>query len=308
MKLSVIIPCFNAASTIAVQLEALANQQWSDSWEIIVANNGSTDGSVAVVRQYQARLPHLRIVDASRRKGATYALNVGMRAATGDAFVFCDADDEIAPGWLAAMGNALRRCKFVAGQVEYQKLNSPQLVPNTDDKLLQTELAQFPHPPYLPYASSCNLGMRRSVYETVGDWNESLLYSYDTEYCWRAQLAGIELHFIPGAIVHYRLRDGLSHMYRQGRNWSEAHVFLRQKYGGPLNSFFVFKQFAKLALHLPRIFVQRPGTQDFGGWLWQFGWRVGTVQGCVKYLLLEQQKPLPTQRRREQVLSSPRAR
>lgn len=53
MKLSVIIPCFNAANTIAVQLEALAQKHWCESWEVIVSDNGSTDETVAIVEQYQ---------------------------------------------------------------------------------------------------------------------------------------------------------------------------------------------------------------------------------------------------------------
>ena len=53
MKLSVVIPCFNAASTIAAQLEALSKQQCSDTWEIIIADNGSTDETLNIVREYQ---------------------------------------------------------------------------------------------------------------------------------------------------------------------------------------------------------------------------------------------------------------
>lgn len=80
-QLSVIIPCFNGADTIALQLEALLLQQWSSSWEIIVCNNGSTDNSVAVVEQYKAKLPNLRIVDASAKRGVAYVRNVGIEAA-----------------------------------------------------------------------------------------------------------------------------------------------------------------------------------------------------------------------------------
>jgi glycosyltransferase involved in cell wall biosynthesis len=43
VQLSVIIPCYNGAETIAAQLEALAGQQWSGQWEVIVSDNGSTD-------------------------------------------------------------------------------------------------------------------------------------------------------------------------------------------------------------------------------------------------------------------------
>ncbi|MGB3651561.1 MAG: glycosyltransferase, partial [Rivularia sp. (in: cyanobacteria)] len=53
MKLSVVIPCFNAANTIAAQLEAFTKQQCSEPWEIIIADNGSTDETLEIVKQYQ---------------------------------------------------------------------------------------------------------------------------------------------------------------------------------------------------------------------------------------------------------------
>ncbi|QYO63482.1 glycosyltransferase family 2 protein [Leptolyngbya sp. 7M] len=82
MKLSVVLPCFNGAKTIAVQLEALTKQHWLEGWEVVVVNNGSTDGSMAIVEQYRDRLPGLRIVEArssgvNLRKGAQQARNQG---------------------------------------------------------------------------------------------------------------------------------------------------------------------------------------------------------------------------------------
>ena len=68
MRLSVIIPCYNAATTIAGQLDALTGQRWSHQWEVIVVNNHSTDGSMEVVERYRTRLPQLRIVDAFARR------------------------------------------------------------------------------------------------------------------------------------------------------------------------------------------------------------------------------------------------
>ena len=107
MRLSVIIPCYNAAPTIAAQLDALTGQCWMHQWEVIVVNNHSTDGSMEVVERYRTRLPHLRIVDAFARRSRPYALNVGAAAATGESLAFCDADDEVGPGWVAAIGDAL---------------------------------------------------------------------------------------------------------------------------------------------------------------------------------------------------------
>ncbi|HEY4573152.1 MAG TPA: glycosyltransferase family A protein, partial [Thermoanaerobaculia bacterium] len=104
MKLSVVIPCLNAAATLGVQLAALTRQSWPGGWEVIVADNGSTDGSREIVESYRGRLPGLALVDASDRRGQAHARNLGAAAATGDALLFCDADDEVAPGWMEALG------------------------------------------------------------------------------------------------------------------------------------------------------------------------------------------------------------
>jgi glycosyltransferase involved in cell wall biosynthesis len=100
MKLSVVIPCYNAESTIEEQLDALADQHWIEPWEVVVANNRCTDNSIAIVRSYQSKIPNLRIVDASERQGQPYALNIGAEAALGEALAFCDADDVVGEGWL----------------------------------------------------------------------------------------------------------------------------------------------------------------------------------------------------------------
>lgn len=80
--LSVIIPCLNAAATIDQQLEALT-QQTTTPWEVIISDTGSTDGTLDIIRRYSDRLPRLKIVDASGRRGAGHARNEGVKAATG---------------------------------------------------------------------------------------------------------------------------------------------------------------------------------------------------------------------------------
>ena len=107
MKISVVIPCFNAAETIACQLEALAKQVWVGNWEVVISDNGARDETLEIVEEFKEKLPNLQVVDASNRKGAGYARNLGVSKARGDTILFCDADDEVAPGWLEAMARAL---------------------------------------------------------------------------------------------------------------------------------------------------------------------------------------------------------
>ncbi len=282
-QLSVIIPCFNGADTIAVQLEALAIQQWSGSWEVIVCDNGSTDNSVAVVEQYIDRLPNLRIIDASAKRGSSYARNVGIAAANSDALVFCDVDDEVAPGWLAAMGDALGKHDFVAGPLEFTKLNEPWRVQKHEDKQKEL-LGSHQETPFFPWAGASNMGFTRKVIDTVGEFGELTIFTEDMELSWRAQRAGFKLHFLPNATVHYRLRHGLIANYIQSRNWAKSGVAVRKRYGLLKGKFIKLKLFFGGWKSLLILLVKIRTKEDCVIWMRRFGGKVGEIQGCMDYL------------------------
>ena len=88
-----------------------------------MVDNGSTDGTAALVRDHAARNPRVRLVDATERRGPSYTRNVGFEAAAAELIAACDADDVIAPGWVRAMGDALRVHPCVTGPLEVDRLN-----------------------------------------------------------------------------------------------------------------------------------------------------------------------------------------
>jgi glycosyltransferase involved in cell wall biosynthesis len=282
-QLSVLIPCFNGEETIAVQLEALALQQWSQSWEIIVCNNGSTDNSVAVVEQYKAKLPNLRIIDASAKRGVAYVRNVGIAAANSDAFVICDADDEVAPGWLAAIGDALGKYDFVTGPLEFTKLNEPWRVEKHEKKQKEPP-GSHQETPFYPWGNGCNFGITRRVVDEVGRFDESLIFGEDIEFSWRVQVAGFALHFIPDATIHYRLRHGLIANYVQSRNWAKAAVAVSSRYGLIKGNFAKLKLFLGGWKHLSILLVKIRTREDRVIWMRRFGAKIGEIQGCIDYL------------------------
>lgn len=304
MKISVILPCFNGAQTIATQLEALTSQQWSGDWEVIVSNNGSTDDSMAIVEWYRDRLPSLRIVDAytspGPRLGVPHSYNVGLNAATGDAFVFCEADDEVATDWLAAMANALSKFEFVAGALEHKRLNEAWLSAAHDKGAQSEGLVEVTYPPHLPFAFGCNMGLRRSLYEAIGAFDESLLCAWDMDYSWKVQLAGTELHFVPEAVVHYRLRHTLKALYRQGKNWGPELPLLQQRYGMKMDWSVFRNHLLGMLKYLPggakllpmSIFRIRRGRGGFAWWIWGFGYSLGYAQGLLDLLLHSSQSEL----------------
>lgn len=282
-KLSVVIPCLNAVGTLGVQLEALTGQSWSGEWEVIVADNGSTDGSREVVESFRGRLPGLRVVDASDRRGQAHARNVGAAAATGDAFLFCDADDEVAPGWLAALGLALSEHDFVACRYDNEKLNPPW-VRKTHLNPQKDGLTVYDYPPFLPHAGGGGLGVTRRAHEAVGGFDESMPALEDTDYCWRLQLAGFPLCFAADAVVNIRHRHDLPGIFRQGMSYGEHNVLIYKKYcsrGMPRLGWLPgILRWGKLILRTPLMLLTRDGRSR---WTWQLGWRVGRVKGCLRY-------------------------
>ncbi|NJL47116.1 MAG: glycosyltransferase family 2 protein [Leptolyngbyaceae cyanobacterium SM2_5_2] len=132
-------------------------------------NNGSTDNSVEIVERYRPYLPALTIVQAytppEPRFGAFHSYNEGFKVATGDAFVLCEADDEVGEGWLRAMGNSLLNHGFVVARMDYRKLNAPWLLGISGERQQETEIPRVPCYPYLLHAWGCTFGLRRSVYE-----------------------------------------------------------------------------------------------------------------------------------------------
>lgn len=286
MRISVIIPAYNVGDVIGVQLGALARERWDDDWEIIVADNGSTDNTRDVVRAFQAEVGNLRLVDASERKGAGHGRNLGAALARGDGLLFCDADDEVAHGWLTAMGRALEQHPFIASRLEGAKLSTPEAL-RFRGCPQEKGLQEYHLPPFLPHAAGASLGIRRRVHEAVGGFDESFLRLQDTDYCWRVQLKGYPLTFVPDALVHMRFRGSARQSLRQARDWGEYNVRLYARYrrhGMPrlplLNG---VRRWYHLARRAPRALTDETRRER---WLWSLHWTLGRLAGCVKYRVL----------------------
>lgn len=229
-QLSVVIACFNGEDTLRDQLVALADQPSVAPWELIIADNGSTDGSVELARSFASRLP-LRIIDASARRGPAHARNVGVAAARGEWIAFCDADDVVAPNWVAQVCGALQQHPFVAGKVDTARLNTRRI-----RRARHLDQASGLQPASgnrlgLPHAGAGNMALHRSVFESVGGFDEKLHCLEDTDLCWRIQLAGVPLVYEPSLLIHTRLRTTIGDNFRQGRGYGRGQTMLEERYG-----------------------------------------------------------------------------
>lgn len=279
---SVIIPVYNCVTTIDAQLEALGAQVSDAPWEIVVVDDGSTDGTQGLIEKYRKTMPGLRLIQASEKRGIAHARNVGAANARGRIFLFCDADDIVAPGWLSAMTRALGQHEFVVGRVEVSRLNSdvPQKYGNNGirDSLLN----------FLPYAIGCNFGVSRRAFESVGGFSTLYRRCTDVELSWRLQLAGYSLHEVPEAEVYYRYRSTAWSHWRTAFNFSQAHTALYKHYAvhgarrSPIRQ--VLTRYKNILLALPRVAKMTPRQRI--GWAFNVGVTLGRLWGSVRYRTL----------------------
>lgn len=268
---SIVIPVRNGGRWLGQQLGALSNEG-GERFETVIADNGSTDDSIAVAQAFGARLV-ITVVDASERQGQAFARNVGARRAAGDLLLFLDQDDEIAPGYVAAMAAALSRGELVAARMDGTKLNrgwrrQARTLPQTSG---------LPHDP-VPWAYGCSLGVRRSTFERLGGFTEDLgaFAAEDVDFCWRAHEQGVTLTFVPDAVLHYRYPATLRGLFRQGAVYGYGGTLVRARHG---QAPFLTRTALLRSLAGPlRLVVVGPSTGARAQGLFLLGRRIGTAR------------------------------
>ena len=187
-KVSVIIPTYHRATVVGEAVDSVLGQTYRDG-EIIVVDDGSTDGTGEVMSNYVARFGARVSYLRQRNAGAPAARNVGLRAATGEYVAFLDSDDLYLPRRLEVGVGALEddpQCG--ASYVDAQTVDAQGAV------LLRSRVRRFGGPasgwilPALfrgdPIATNA-ITIRRSVLDEVGLFDEKLWSGQDTDLWWR---------------------------------------------------------------------------------------------------------------------------
>jgi glycosyltransferase involved in cell wall biosynthesis len=278
---SVILPVRNAAGEIDQQLAALAGQQSAVSWEVVVANNGSTDATRQRAEAWRERLPALTVVDASARICVAHARNAGARAARGELLLICDGDDVVADGWLSAMVAALDAHPLVTGHIDLMAMNRPE-------QYLWTGDAKRVGPPigygFGPYAAGGNIAMWREVFDALGGFDEALRRAEDIDFGWRAADLGIVVHYEPRAVLYHRMRPTAPSAFRSAVRGgiSEPGLYRRHRARGMPRAERgeVVVQWRWLWRRIPQVLS---GRCDRHQWAHHAGKRLGRVLGSVRH-------------------------
>lgn len=279
-----IIPARNEESFLSQQLEALLNQSWVGEWEIIVVDNGSTDGTVELVKGYASVIDNLRLLHASEKSDKAYAVERAIAATGAAAVAVCDADDIVGEGWVAAIGTALQHHRVVTGPNELDRLNPPWLA-TSRGRSIEEPLGSYAG--IFPCIRGNNWGVQRNVVGKIGSpLREGYFPVEDVEFSLRCWLDGIEIVGVPDAVVHYRYRSAARELWRQGlmygsgrpriaRALRDAGMPHPRRFGG-------WKSWMMLVVLFPGV-VTKSGRAR---WLWTAGNRFGQLAGSIRYRTL----------------------
>jgi glycosyltransferase involved in cell wall biosynthesis len=215
-SVSVIIPVYNGAHTVAACLESVLNQTYpSEAYEVIVVENGSTDSTSTIVQRYPVQLLH------SEERGPAAARNLGITKSEADIVAFTDADCIADPEWLSELVGPYADPQIggVGGAILAYAHSDHTIVEMFSEE--NAPLVNFisGEDEFLPHLYTANASYRRSLLSKVGGFNPNLVTGEDVDISWRVQLqTGAELHYVPQAIVHHHHRStriGLARQYRQ---------------------------------------------------------------------------------------------
>ncbi|WP_237209555.1 glycosyltransferase [Rothia nasimurium] len=240
-EVSVVIPCKNGGAFLITQLEHLSLQTRCPQFEVIISDNGSTDGAPQkAITLFSGRL-NISIVDSSLVPGISYARNIGAQHAKGKYILFCDADDYVEPNWIYEIYTAFieEKADVVGGRLIHSKINPPHVIQSYGI----TEGAESPqerftastdNPPafgYKPSVAGCNFGSTREMYFYAGGMDLSFIGgSEETDFTWRALNKGAKMVFANKALVNYRLRTSFKGIYKQQFNYQKTRIKLWMRY------------------------------------------------------------------------------
>lgn len=198
VQVSVVIPLYNDAATIGAVLDGLAAQAGAPPFEVIVVDDGSSDGGGGLVG---ARARVIRQPNA----GPAAARNQGARDATGEIVLFLDADCVPPPNWVADMVHALATGRFDAVMGTIGMANDgivPRLVQSEiDDRYRGMAVATGG----VDFIAAPACGFRRDVFLALGGFDERLRHAEDVEIAYRVTAAGHRIAFVdtaPAAHAH----------------------------------------------------------------------------------------------------------
>jgi len=244
---SIIIPVYNRPNEIDELLLSLTKQTYTDSFELVVVEDGSQQKSAAIVKKYRAELQIKYL--SKPNTGAGLSRNFGMKNASGNYYIILDSDVLLPPTYLEIVAQALQNNytdAFGGPDAAHASFSALQKAINysmtsllTTGGLRGNKKAKAKFQP-----RSFNMGLSKKAFQTTKGFSERRI-GEDIDLSFRLWKNGFETQFIADAFVYHKRRTSFRQFFLQTYRFGKERPILNRQYPGT----------AKLTYWFPSIFV-----------------------------------------------------
>jgi O-antigen biosynthesis protein len=229
-RVTVVVCSCNGARTLRECLDGVLALDYPD-YEVVVIDDGSTDDTAAIARDY----PFLLIKTPNR--GLSAARNTGLEAATGEIVAYLDDDARPDAYWLRYLVSTFR-------DGDWAGVGGPNLAP-PGDGLVADCVANAPGGPVhvllsdreAEHIPGCNMAFRRDALQGIGGFDPNFrVAGDDVDACWRLRERNHKLGFSPAAVVWHHRRGSVRAYLRQQRAYGKAEALLARKWPDKYNA------------------------------------------------------------------------
>jgi mycofactocin system glycosyltransferase len=227
-SISIIIPVHNRPEDINQCLKSLSQLNYpADKLEIIVVDDASTDHTCEIISRFPVQL-----IKIKENRQAPFCRNLAARRAKGDILAFLDSDCLADDLWLRELVPAFKDSQLgvIGGKVDsyfndvgldrYEKVKSA-LNMGTWAKRSRKNNSFF-------YVPSCNMLVRKALFDDLSGFNESLVVGEDVDFCWRILKLGYDIEYRPVGTVFHKHRNRLIPFCRRRFDYGTSEPLLQQ--------------------------------------------------------------------------------
>ncbi len=218
-KVAIVILNWNGRKYLEQFLPSVLSTNY-DNYEIIVADNGSTDDSITFL---ETQYPLIRLIRFTKNYGFAKGYNEALKQVQADYYLLLNSDVEVQAGWLLPMVNLLETDKNIAAcqpkilsykdktTFEYagaaggwlDKYGYPFAKGRVFD-IIETDKGQYDQTEPIFWASGASLFIRPAVFHEMKGFDEYFFaHQEEIDLCWRIQLAGYKIYSCPASVVYH---------------------------------------------------------------------------------------------------------
>ena len=229
-KATVVVVSWNGEAYLGECLAALLAET-SDKHDVIVVDNGSSDGSVGLIRE---RFPQVKLIENGRNLGFAGACNVGLRATETECCVLVNQDVAVDAAWLDGLLNVLTlegvgivgsKLSYPDGTIQHAGATLSYPLAHPDHRgYREPDRGQWDEPLDVDFVTGASIGLKRSVLDRIGLLDEGFYPGFyeDVDLCQRARAAGYRVVYAPASrAVHHEttslMREGTDYHRWMGR-------------------------------------------------------------------------------------------